>query len=203
MGLFKKIGERLALRKEEKTLREMAELEVIKKQNREKQEKEFHKMLDMELPCKQIVELKNENTGHINFYLLDSPAYVIKGLLNCDDDSVIYIQQLTGDDVGKLYSGTFKPNLDNDIWIWQNRGDVSKLNIIVNNYRNECVDATFKGKNELENKFGETITIGQLYMLYKAKNGQMMDVTFEEDYDSVKKLNNSRDEILYSEEQEV
>ncbi|MBQ7880261.1 MAG: hypothetical protein IJ358_00235 [Clostridia bacterium] len=61
MRLFKKIGESLALKKEERLIiREMAQERLNKKRALEQKQKEFDTMLDMRLPCENIIDLKNK-----------------------------------------------------------------------------------------------------------------------------------------------
>ena len=68
MGLIKKISEMRELRKEEKELkqeerlilREMAQERLNKKRALKQKQKVFDTMLDMRLPCENIIDLKNK-----------------------------------------------------------------------------------------------------------------------------------------------
>lgn len=192
MGLLSKLKEYLELKQEEKLyLKEIAQERVNKKRELEKRKAEFEELLQKRIPCEYLIKLTNPFTANVNFYMIDTIPFTYRLFLSENVSLIpIKIMQLTGIGAGQIYSGTINPNLDfeDKVMVRISPKKQDKLHISVNGYTNEFVDADFIKENYFEKKFGKTVRIAELLMLYKSENGQMMDVTFNQDYEMVKRI---------------
>ena len=203
MGLIKKISERYELRKEERLIvREMAQERINKKRALEQKQKEFDKMLDMRLPCDKIIDLKNAD-GKVEYFLMSIKPLVAILFFQKGVPPTIKFKQLTGKDAGKIYE---ECKLTNEVYgasiaiemgyqvgLFDLTGDGSKLKVAINGYQNDNIDQHWCEDTELEEIYGETITLRQLLMRWKTDNKQFMNINLDSDYEMVKRLYNSED----------
>lgn len=192
MGLIKKISEEIALRKEEKAvIRKMAQERLNKK-------REFDKMLDMRLPCENIIKLSTNNgeLEEYDYYLMSTVPLVVLVLMQEGIKNIpCKFKGLTGFFAGIVYSDRFNPKRgDGCVHMYLNPLDRSKLTVSINGYiRNDEIEQHFGELTELEKQYGETISIRQLLLLWKKDNGIEETINFESDYDMIKRLYDSED----------
>ena len=192
MGLIKKISEEIALRKEEKAvIRKMAQERLNKK-------REFDKMLDMRLPCENIIKLRTNNgeLEEYDYYLMSTVPLVVLVLMQEGIKNIpCKFKGLTGFFAGVVYSDRFNPKSgDSCVNMYLNPLDRSKLTVSIWGYiRNDEIEQHFGELTELEKQYGETISIRQLLLLWKKDNGKEETINFESDYEMVKRLYDSED----------
>jgi len=213
MGLIKKISESLELRREERLIvREMAQERLAKKRALEEKQKEFDKMLDMRLPCENIIDLKNEE-GQVEYFLMDTNPFAAIYLLQAGVPPTIKFKQLTGNNVGKVYEeckvasrvyGAIRAiEMGYQVGLFDLTRDGSKLKVVINGYRNDNIDQHCVEDTELEKQYGKTITLRQLLMRWKTDNKQFMNINLDSDYEMVKRLYNSEDILREDKEQTI
>lgn len=215
MGLIKKISEMRELRKEEKELkqeerlilREMAQVRINKKRALEQKQKVFDTMLDMRLPCENIVRLKTNNylLNEYDYYLMDTNPLTMLLLLQEEVQLIpCTFKQLTGIGAGNIYKGRYNPHKEDDgTHMYLNPLDRSKLTVSINGYRNSEIEQHFAEKTELEKIYGETMTLRQLLMRWKTDNGQFMNINLESDYEMVKRVYDSEDILRQDKKEEL
>ena len=214
MGLIKKISEIRELRKEEKELkreerlilREMAQERLDKRRALEKKQKMFETMLDMRLPCENIIRLECSNPDWYKsiYFLMDITPFCAILFLQQGIAPTIKFKQLTGNDAGRVYEESKYATLlygalnamDKGYSIGlfnlskNNRG---KLSVTINGYKNDQIDQHFGEDTELEKIYGKTITIRQLLLLWKKDNKLEPVIDINKDYEIVKQLYDSED----------
>lgn len=208
MGLIKKISERLELRKEERLIvREMAKESLAKKRALEQKQKVFDTMLDMRLPCENIVRLKTDNylLDEFNYYLMDTmPLTMLLLIQEGVQDIPCSFKQLTGIGAGNIYKGRYNPHREDDgTHMYLNPLDRSKLTVSISGYRNSEIEQHFAEKTELEKQYGETMTLRQLLIRWKTDNRKFMNIDLENDYDMVKRVYDSEDILAKSKSEEL
>ena len=208
MGLIKKISESLELRREERLLvREMAQERINKKRALEQKQKVFDTMLDMRLPCENIVRLKTNNylLNEYDYYLMDTNPLTMLLLLQEEVQLIpCTFKQLTGIGAGNIYKGRYNPHKEDDgTHMYLNPLDRSKLTVSINGYRNSEIEQHFAEKTELEEIYGETITLRQLLMRWKTDNRKFMNINIDEDYEMVKRVYDSEDILAKSKSEEL
>ena len=202
MGLIKKISESLELRKEKRLIvREMAQERLNKKQ-------EFDKMLDMRLPCGNIIKLSDNNgvLEEYNYYLMSTIPLAVLVLMQEGIKNIpCKFKGLTGFFAGVVYSDRFNPKRgDGCVHMYLNPLDRSKLTVSINGYiRNDEIEQHFGELTELEKQYGETISIRQLLLLWKKDNGKEETIDFETDYEMVKRLYDSEDILREDKKEEL
>lgn len=196
MGLIKKILEERELKKEERLiLREMAQERLDKKRELEKKQKVFDTMLDMRLPCENIIRLESDNPDwyRFNYYLMDAMPLTILLLIQEGVQLIpCKFKALTSMNAGQIYKGVFNPSQQDNIKMYLNPLDRSKLVVSIHGYRNDKIEQHFGEKNELEKIYGKTISLRQLLNLWKEDN-QRKDINIDDDYEMVKRLYDSKD----------
>ncbi len=220
MGLIKKISEMRELRKEEKELkqeerlilREMAQERLNKKRALEQKQKVFDKMLDMRLPCENIIDLKNED-GQVECFLMNITPFTAILLLQEGVPPTIEFKQLTGKDAGNVYQESKITNMVYGGVGAMNRGyyvglfdltrDGKRLRVAINGYKNEHIDSHFGEDTELEKIYGKTITLRQLLKLWKKDNNIERDININDDYIMVERLYNSEDILREGKKEEL
>ena len=214
MGLIKKISEEIALRKEERLIvREMAQVRLNKKRALKQKQKEFDTMLDMRLPCENIIDLKNKD-GQVEYFLMNTNPFTAILFLQEGVPQKIKFKQLTGKDAGKIYvESKYDTLLFGAVGVI-NKGysvglfDLSsknkgKLRVSIYGYINESIDQHFAEDTELEKQYGKTITLRQLLMRWKTDNKQFMNINLDSDYEMVKRLYNSEDILAKPKSEEL
>ena len=220
MGLIKKISEMRELRKEEKELkqeerlilREMAQERIDKKRAIEQKQKVFDTMLDMRLPCENIIDLKNED-GQVEYFLINTMPFTAILFLQEGIPQKIKFKQLTGKDAGKVYVESKMDTLFSGavgamkmgyhVGLFNLTSDGSKLRVAINGYKNEHIDQHFAEDTELEKIYGKTMTLRQLLMRWKTDNGKFMNINIDEDYEMVKRVYDSEDILAKSKSEEL
>ena len=146
-------------------------------QNINSDKTESQKIVDnLKFNSLQVVELK-ELFGTVNYYLLEEDVNKIKSEIKEKSNYSYKIKQLTGENVGKIY--TIQSNIsltDNYIYVT----DGNSFYIKINNFRNK--HNLDKDKNQMFRIFGESVTFKQLLRIYKAKNKRKFsfDINSEE-----------------------
>lgn len=211
MGLIKKISEKRELRKEEKELkqeerlilREMAQERLNKKRALEQKQKEFDAMLDMRLPCKNVIRLKHPLNNQVNYYLMNTTPFIILLLMQEGIQGVpCKFKQLTGKNAGNIYKGRF-PAMQDYIHMCLNKEDRSKLFISIYGHQNDHIEQHFNEDTKLEKIYGKTMTLRQLLMIWKTDNGKFMNINIDEDFEMVKRLYDSEDILEKNKKQEL
>ena len=215
MGLIKKISESLELRKQEKELkqeerlilREMAQERINKKRELEQKQKEFNTMLDMRLPCENVIRLRTNNylLNKYDYYLMDiMPFTIILLMQEGIKDIPCSFKQLTGIGAGNIYKGRYNPHVEYDgTNMYLNPQDRSKLTVSINGYRNSEIEHHFCEDAKLEKIYGKTISIRQLVLLWKKNNGVEETINLESDYEMVKRVYDSEDILAKSKSEEL
>jgi len=210
MGLIKKISESLELRREEKLiLREMAQERINKKHELEEKRKDFDKMLDMRLPCANIIKLRTSYYNYLlneyDYYLMDSiPCGIILLMQEGITNIPCKFKQLTGIGAGNVYEDSYNAKSVHSVAkMYLNPLDRGKLTVSINGYRNSDIEHPFGEKTKLAKLYGPTITIRQLLLLWKTDNGKSMNIDIESDYGMVKALYNSEDILGSSKVEEL
>lgn len=224
MGLIKKISESIELRKEEKELkqeerlilREMAQERLAKKRALEQKQKVFDTMLDMRLPCENIIRLESSNPDwyKVLYFLMDITPFCAILFLQEGVAPTIKFKQLTGNDAGKVYEESKYATLlygalnamDKGYSIGlfnlskNNRG---RLSVAINGYKNDHIDQHFCEDTELEKQYGKTISVRQLLLLWKKDNGIEETIDINRDYEMVKQLYDSEDILRQDKKEEL
>lgn len=224
MGLIKKISEMRELRKEEKELkqeerlilREMAQERLNKKRALEQKQKEFDAMLDMRLPCENIIRLESSNPDwyKVLYFLMDITPFCAILFLQEGVPPTIKFKQLTGNDAGKVYEESKYATqlygalnaMDKGYSIGlfnlskNNRG---LLSVAINGYKNDHIEQHFNEDTKLEKIYGKTISIRQLLLLWKKDNGIEETINIDRDYEMVKRLYDSEDILAKSKSKEL
>lgn len=215
MGLIKwitlskgKIKQERELKQEERLiLREMAQERLNKKRALEQKQKEFDKMLDMRLPCANIIRLASNNPDctKVNYYLMEAmPLTILLMLQEGVTNFSCKFKRLTGNDAGKIYNVNCPTPAHTPFYFCHLNGfDRSKLVVSILGYRNDKIEQHFGEKTELEKQYGKTISIRELLLLWKTDNRQMMDITIDNDYEMVKRLYDSEDILAESKNEEL
>ena len=223
MGLIKSLSEIRDLRKEEKALkkeerlilREMAQERLAKKRALEQKQKVFETMLDMRLPCENIIRLQSSNPDWYKFlyFLMDITPFCAILFLQQGIAPTIKFKQLTGNDAGKVYEeskyatllyGAFNA-MDKGYSIGlfnlskSNRG---KLSVSIKGYKNDQIEQHFGEDTELEKIYGKTITVRQLLLLWKKDNKLEQVIDINKDYEMVRQLYDSEN-ILKEDKKEL
>lgn len=206
MGLIRMMGERYDLRKEDKSiLKEIAQVRHNKKILEQLKQKEFDNMLNFGLPCANIIRLQNPFNDQVEYYLMGNEPLNILQLMNDDVKRIpCQFKQLTGVNAGRVYGGTFNPKLcESKVSMYLNPRDKSELVVSINGCINYHIGQSCGKKSQLEKKYGKTISIRQLLLLWKIDNEQMLDIDINEDYQMVKSLYDSEDILVKSKTEEL
>lgn len=162
--------------------------------------KDFGKMMRYEFPCKNIVRLTHLFDNDVQYFLIDrSPAEIFQ-LMQESKSFYCSFKQLTGGNAGKIYHGEFNPAMQDHISIYKSRKDKNKITLSIHHYDSYDIEQSY---NDLERKFGKTISIAELIMLWKHDNGQKMSISTynSKDYDMITSLYNSEDILTSSNKQ--
>lgn len=221
MGLIKKISEIYELRKEEKELKQeerlilrgMAQGRLNKKRALEQKQKEFDTMLDMRLPCENIINLKNRE-GQVEYFLMDISPFCAILFLQEGILPTIKFKQLTGSDSGKVYVESKYATLlygalnamdkGHSIGLFElSKNNRGKLSVAINGYKNDEIEQRFGERAKLEKIYGKTMTLRQLLIRWKTDNGQFMNINLESDYEMVKRVYDSEDILRQDKKEEL
>ncbi len=161
-------------------------------------------MLGLRLPCENVIRLQNSFTGQVDYYLMDTtPAEMLLLMHNNVRLIPCKFKQLTGANVGHIYSGRFNPKLcESKVYVYLNPRDKSKLTVSINGFSNHNVGQGLDDEIDITKKYGKTISIRQLLLLWKIDNKQALDIDIDEDYEMVKRLYTGED-ILYKKSEEL
>lgn len=168
-----------------------------KRKERKKYLNNLKSYLDTTLPCTNIVKL-SDSFNHI-YVLLEYSPTMLAMLLNTRLNFVCKFKILTGFNAGKVYNVS---RYNSDKYICKFELDMyDRLMISALGYKNENVEIDITKKNQLQQQFGDNVTVRDFIQLNKIEHQQKSNINLRKyaDRNRIKSLYESEDIFLKEE----